>query len=330
MKDDRKLRILYIRDILLSDTDRDHVLSSNQIADRLEREHDLSCDRKTIYDDIERLKRYGMKIKQTAGLQNGYYVEERKFSLPELKLLVDAVQSSRFITVEKSRVLIKKLEEMTNRFNAEKLQRQVFIYNRVKADNESIFDTVDILHEAILQNRKVTFMYCGWNVKKQLVPRKIEPYVVSPWSLTWSSENYYLVGVYENEGGSHEVRHYRVDKMMDTAILDQPREGRKEFSDFDQTAFAKRTFGMYGGPNVNVQLRCRDDMAGVIIDRFGKETMLFPGTDGYFTVDVDVAVSPQFFGWITGVGDGIQIAGPEEIQTQYKDYLTAILQNYGK
>lgn len=180
--------------------------------------------------------------------------------------------------------------------------------------HEAIFDTVDILHEAILQNRKVRFQYCRWNMKKQLVPRKDEPYTVSPWSMTWSNENYYLVGVYEQEDGSQEVRHFRVDKMMKTEILDQPREGKKEFDSFDLTAFAKRTFNMYGGRNVNVRMKCKDELAGVIIDRFGKETMLFPGEDGYFSVDVDIAVSPQFFGWLTGVGEGIQIVEPEDVK----------------
>lgn len=323
-----KLRILYIRDMLERETDRKHVLSAKQIAERLADQHNFSCDRKTIYKDISRLEEYGMKIGKTGGSHPGYFVEEREFSLPELKLLVDAVQASRFITAEKSRGLIKKLEGLTSRYHAERLQRQVFIYNRVKADNESIFDTVDTLHEAILQNRKVKFLYCRWNMKKQLVPRKSEPYVVSPWSLTWSHENYYLVGVYELEDGSREVRHFRVDKMMETEALDQLREGKKEFSSFDQTAFARKTFSMYGGPTVNVQMKCREDLAGVIIDRFGKETTFFPAEEGSFTVNVDIAVSRQFFGWITGVGDGIRIADPEDVQKEYREYLRGILESY--
>lgn len=272
MADDKlKLRILYIRDMLLEETDKDHIMSTRQIQNRLEHDHEIRCDRKTVYDDIRSLAAYGMKIKSVTGHH---------------------------------------------------------IYNRVKADNEAIFDTVDILYDAILQNRKVKFQYCRWNKKKQLVPRKEEPYVVSPWSMTWSSENYYLVGVCELEDGSHAVRHYRVDKMMETEILDQPREGKEEFSSFDQTAFAKRTFNMYGGQNVNVRMKCRDDLAGVIIDRFGKETMLFPAEEGCFSVDVNIAVSPQFFGWLTGVGEGIQITEPEDVQERYKAYLTGILKNY--
>ena len=322
---EEKLKILYLMKILLEETDKDHILSAVALSEIMEKKYDLPCHRKTIYGDIERLQRFGLNIVQVKGDVQGYYVEDRTFSLPELKLLVDAVQSSRFITRRKSEELIGKLEKLTSRENARLLQRQVYIYDRPKADNETIFNNVDMIHIAMNQNRRITFKYCEWTVQKRLVQKKGGAvYEVSPWSLVWDDENYYLVA-YEEAAGK--LKHYRVDKMVDTRVTSIARTGKERFEGFDLPAFSKKTFGMYGGEDVNVTLECVNAMAGVMIDRFGRDIMMVPAGEGHFRIHVVVSVSPQFFGWLTGLGAQVQLLAPDRVRSEYRDYLQGILNN---
>ena len=236
------------------------------------------------------------------------------------------MQSSKFITEEKSRELIRKLGRLTSRENSKQLQRQVYIINRPKTGNDAIYQNVDAIHEAIRENRQVTFHYLEWTMKKEL-QQKHEGllYHVSPWSLTWDDENYYLVGFDEE---TKKIKHYRVDKMEDISLTHDKRNGREQFRDFDLAAFAKKTFGMYGGTDTKVTLCCGEHLAGVILDRFGKDIMMIPKDDHTFRVTVLVTVSPQFFGWITGIGAGIRIDGPEEVQEEYREYLRTIMNLY--
>lgn len=326
MAENEKLTILYLMSILLEETDKDITLNAEVLCDLLGNRYGISCSRKTVYRDIERLKEYGLKIGQVKGSNPGYYIEKRDFELAELKLMVDAVQASKFITVTKSDDLIRKLSKLTSRENAKQLKRQIFIFNRPKTGNETIYANVDVIHEAINSNRQVSFSYCEWTVKKELKQRKDgEKYKVSPWSLTWDDENYYLVA-YDAE--ADKIKHYRVDKMEKIKLLPDRREGKEQFRGFDLAAFAKKTFGMYGGEDAKVTLYCENHLAGVIIDRFGKDVIMIPKGKDYFSVSVLVAVSPQFFGWITGIGTGIRITGPEHIKKQYAEYLSKIFELY--
>lgn len=326
MAENEKLTILYLMSILLEETDKDHTLNADALCSVLDDRYGVTCSRKTVYRDIERLKDYGLDIGQIKGSNPGYYIAKRDFELAELKLLVDAVQSSKFITVTKSDELIKKLAKLTSRENAKQLKRQIFIYNRPKTGNETIYANVDVIHEAINANKQVSFSYCEWTVKKELKQRRDgEKYQVSPWSLTWDDENYYLVAY---DARADKIKHYRVDKMEKMKLLPDRREGKDQFIGFDLAAFAKKTFGMYGGEDARVSLYCENHLAGVIIDRFGKEVMMIPKGKDHFSVSVLVAVSPQFFGWITGIGTGIRIEGPEHIRKQYTEYLADIAANY--
>ena len=310
MAENEKLTILHLMDLLLDRTDRDHTMTADMICTTLEKDYEIVCSRKTVYRDITRLREYGLKIGQLA----------------ELKLLVDAVQSSKFITEEKSRELIRKLGRLTSRENSKQLQRQVYIINRPKTGNDAIYQNVDAIHEAIRENRQVTFHYLEWTMKKELQQKHDgQLYHVSPWSLTWDDENYYLVGFDEE---TKQIKHYRVDKMEDISLTHDKRNGREQFRDFDLAAFAKKTFGMYGGTDTKVTLCCEENLAGVILDRFGKDIMMFPRDNHTFRVTVLVTVSPQFFGWITGIGAGIRIDGPEEVQEEYREYLRKIMNLY--
>ena len=228
------MKILYLMKILLEDTDKDHILSASGLCDRLQSRYSLDCNRKTIYGDLERLRTFGIKVEQVKGERQGYYVSEREFSLPELKLLVDAVQSSKFISKTESEELIRKLEKLTSRENARKLRRQVFIINRTKTVNEAALLSVDLIHEAMSENRQIRFLYCEWNVKKELVPRRNGMiYEISPWALTWDDENYYLVGY---EASTDRIKHYRVDKMQNMEISKKERAGQENFQNFDLAA----------------------------------------------------------------------------------------------
>ena len=319
---EEKLKILYLMQVLLEETDPAHPLNATQLCEKMQSRYDYSYNRKTIYTDIERLRTYGLQIGQNKGTGFGYFIEKRDFDLAELKLLVDAVQSSKFITKEKSEELIAKLEKLTSHENAKQLQRQVFIYNRIKADNDSIYANVDAIHAAIHANRQIGFKYCEWTVRKRLVQRKGgAEYVVSPWALTWDDENYYLVG-YDAESGK--IKHYRVDKMQEIRVREDARLGKERFRDFDLAAFARKTFGMYGGMDRKLTLEGENHLAGVVIDRFGTEIMMHPHDADHFHASVTVTVSPQFFGWLAGIGRGIRISWPEDVREEYRRYLQEI------
>lgn len=318
----QKLKILYLMRILLEKTDEDHIMSAKDLSEELEK-YDVKSERKSIYADIEALKDFGLDIIQVKGAKSGYYIASRDFELPELKLLVDAVQSSKFITSRKTDELIKKLEKLTSRSEAKQLQRQVFIYNRAKTGNETIYYNVDHLHNALSKNRKITFQYAEWNTGKKLqLRRNGELYKVSPWALTWEDENYYLVAFEEK---SNALRHYRVDKMKNIQMTEEVRQGKELFEKFDLALFAKKTFGMYGGTDVEVVLKCKNTLAGVILDRFGTDVMMIPVDEDHFKVKLLISVSPQFFGWITGIGKDMKILGPENVKAEYRSYLQQIL-----
>ena len=312
-----------LRELLLK-TDEEHVLNASDLIKALENIN-LEADRRTIYSNVEILQDFGIDVIKKENGQ-GYYIGSREFELPELKLLVDSVQSSKFITEKKSRELIGKLMRLTNEQKAKQLNRAVFIRNRMKTGNESVYYNVDALHEAMNRNRQIEFKYGEWNTGRKLVEKKGGMmYLVSPWALTWDDENYYLIAFDEAAGI---IKHYRVDKMMKIELTDQSRVGQEAFQDFDLAAFSKKTFGMFGGPDADVVLRCRNELVGVIIDRFGTETMIVPEDGGNFHVHVTVAVSPQFYGWVTGIGAGIEISSPEEVRSGYRNYLQGILSKY--
>ena len=320
-----KLKTLYLMKILLEKTDDNHTMTATDLCEAL-RAYDLSAERKSIYSEIETLQEFGLDIIANKGPNLGYYIGSRDFELPELKLLVDAVQASKFITSKKSEELITKLESLTNKYDAKQLHRDVYIHNRPKADNETIYYNVDKLHMAMHTRVQIKFQYAEWTPKKELQLKKQgEYYIVSPWALTWGNENYYLIAYDER---CDEIRHYRVDKMQRISLLADERVGKHRFHDFDLVAFTKKTFSMYGGKDENINLRCDNALAGVIVDRFGKDIMMVPIDDNHFNINIDVAVSSQFFGWLAGMGNLLEILNPKHVRAEYKEYLKNIIDNY--
>lgn len=317
----QKLKILYILRMLEEYTDEAHPMSTAEIIRRLEAEG-ICCERKTIYSDIASLVDFGYDIIQVSSRRGGgYYLASRTFELAELKLLVDVVQSSRFITPKKSRELIGKLEKLAGKHDAGKLQRQVYVAGRIKTENESIYYSIDSIHRAIQENRQIAFTYLEWSLKKQLVPRG-ERRRVSPWALIWREENYYLAAW---DAGDGILKHYRVDKMGSVEVLEDKREGLAQFEQQDLAAYTNRTFGMYSGQEEIVTMQFPNRLVGVVLDRFGREADIRPMEDDTFRIRARVAVSGQFFGWLAGIGPEARIAAPEQTREQYRHWLTEIL-----
>ena len=297
--------------MLKENTDENHAMSANDIISALAKQG-ISAERKSIYDDIERLKLFGCDILSRRSEPKGYYLASRDFEIAELKLLVDAVQSSKFITEKKSNQLIHKIEQLASRHEAQTLQRQVVVSNRIKTMNESIFYNIDKLHSAISSDVKITFKYCSWTLAKKLEPKKDGAnYTVSPYILVWDDENYYLIAF---DHDADEIRHYRVDKMDSLVQTDLPREGKQLFDDrFDAAAYSRKVFGMFSGEEKTVKLKCLNRFIGVMLDRFGSSLRLFPADNEHFYLDVDVVVSPQFFSWVFSLEGDVRIVNPPEV-----------------
>lgn len=324
----QKLKLIYLMKILLERTDETHSITMPEMIDALAA-YGISAERKSLYNDIENLRVYGLDI---IGIQEdrtySYHIVNRQFELAELKLLVDSVQSAKFITVKKSNELIKKIEGLASKYEASQLHRQVFVAGRVKTMNESIYYNVDRIHTAIAENSRITFQYFQWNVDKKIELRHDGAlYEVSPWALSWDDENYYLIAYDSSE---RMIKHFRVDKMLDIQSNGRGREGRQAFKAFDMAAYARKMFGMYGGKEELVRIECDNSFAGVMIDRFGKDVSMIRLDDERFVVNVEVAVSRQFLAWIIGLGDGVTLTGPENVVEMMNAEIDRLIRQYKK
>lgn len=315
----QKLKTTYVMLFLLQNSDEDHPVTVHQIIDYLESKG-ISAERKSIYSDIEALQYMGVDVIMVdRGRFHGYYVASRVFELPELKLLVDSVQSSKFITHKKTTELIKKIEQLASIHEAQLLNRQVFVKNRVKSMNESIYYNVDEIHTGISTNRKIRFKYFEYDVHKEKKFRRDGAYyVVSPYAMTWDDENYYLVAY---ESGLDRMVHYRVDKMSEISVTEEERDGQEAYKALDLAVYTQKTFGMFAGDEVSVQLRFKNHLVGTVLDRLGRDVFIVPDGNNHFTVRVDVVVSSQFFAWVFGFGDSARILGPSTVVEQMRQYI---------
>ena len=305
--DNQKLKILYIYDYLLKNSHEKNPVRASELIEMLEK-HRISCDRKTIYSDIAALQDYGLDIVALPGRNGGYYIASRIFELPELKLLIDAVQSSRYLTEKKSRELIGKLCAQCNEEDARFVKRNVFVSGRVKSMNESIYYNVDAIQEAIAQDKQITFRYFDWDIKGQRKYRE-KPYLASPYGLSQDNENCYLLAYSQRHG----ITSYRVDRMAGIELTDEKRLPCPELSDKNLSQYANRMFQMFAGETADVKLRFHKELLNVVIDRFGKETMLIPDGEDYFVFTVKVAVSPMFLSWVIGFGNKAQVMYPQSV-----------------
>ena len=322
----QKFKFTYLMKIMLEKTDDEHSLTMPQIMEELEK-YDVTAERKSIYTDFQDMtEKFGVEIiKEQIGRETYYHVGAREFELAEVKLLIDAIQSSKFITQTKSRELITKIKSFVSEHQAKQLQRQVYINDRVKTMNEYVYYNVDDIHTAINQNKKIRFKYFKWDINTKLVPRHNgDWFIVSPWALTWDDENYYMVAFDDLDS---KIKHYRVDKMMHISIEEEKRSGRDVFRNFDMAEYSKATFGMYQGQKAKVKIQFANYMCGVFIDRFGKDISFRPIDDEHSELHVDVNVSPQFFGWIFSLGKDVKVTGPSEVVERMKVLAREFLEN---
>ncbi len=322
----QKLKLLYLMDYLLQYSDEDHPVTVKQIIAHLDA-HNIRAERKSVYDDIEALRDYGLDVEQVAdGQYYGYYVASRRFELPELKLLVDSVQCSRFITQRKTNALIRKIETLASCYDAQRLQRQVYVAGRVKTMNESIYYNVDAIHAGISENRQIRFRYFEYTVKKERRFRRDGAYyVVSPYALTWSDDNYYMVAY---DAATKSIRHYRVDKMANISATGEPRDGAETYRALDMAAYSRKVFGMFSGEEQHVRLRFTNHLVGAVIDRLGQDVSIIPDGDEHFTVGAEVAVSPQFFAWLCGFGAEAQLIAPPDAVERMRRHVGEIAELY--
>ena len=318
-RENSKRKILEIARILQEETDEQHPISTPELIARLEKQG-ISAERKSIYSDIETLQEAGLEIENKKG--SGYYIQNRLFELAELKLLVDAVQACRSISEKKSVQMIGKLKMLTSTQQARQLQRQVFVSGRAKSMNESLFYNIDALHDAINARRKIEFQYYDYGVDKRLhLRRNGEKYRVSPYLLCWDDENYYVVAYHERYGA---LSHFRVDKMKEIRMLDEPVQARK----IDSAKYAQQTFGMFAADAKAVELELPGERIGILIDRFGKEIFVAPAGEGRITVQLHVALSPAFYSWVFMLGAEARITYPREAVQEYERRLREALASY--
>lgn len=324
----QKYKLLYTMRLLYEETDEKNGLTVAEIIDALNA-LGVAAERKSVYSDIDALIDYGMDIEKRKGANNSYtyHLLSREFELAELKLLVDAVQASKFITRKKSEELINKLEELAGKKQAQQLRRQVFVSNRIKTMNESIYYSVDYIHGAMMDDRKISFRYFDWNEKKEKVLRHGGIlYTVSPWALMWDDENYYLIA-YDSQ--SRQKKHYRVDRMVDMRVSEEKREGGELLSHIDTALYSKQTFGMYGGKEETVKLRCHNSLANVMVDRFGTQTTFFPFDSEHFDIIVKVTVSPVFLSWVATFGSDIRMISPDGVIDEFLALMDRATKQYG-
>ncbi|NTW05993.1 MAG: WYL domain-containing protein [Peptococcaceae bacterium] len=321
----QKLKTLYLMKILQEKTDDENTITVNEMIAELEK-YGITSERKSIYSDLEALTQFGIDITMRKTKTTGYFVANRFFELPELKLLVDAVQCSKFVTHKKSNDLIKKIQSFASKHQAALLQRQVYVANRVKTINECIYYNVDKLYTAISENKQVSFKYFEYTIDKEKKFRKNgERYIVSPYALSWDDENYYLITFSEKY---KDFTHYRVDKMIDMEIMEETRAKLPNDVRFNVAQYSKKVFNMFGGQEETVKLHFDNSLVNVVIDRFGKDISIEKSEEEQFCVRIKVAVSPAFFAWVFQFENKVKIISPECVVEEYKAHLIKTLKQY--
>ena len=322
--ENQKLKLLLLKDYLEQYTDEEHPATIHDLIAHLEA-NGVSAERKSVYRDIQLLMDYGCDIVATKGKTASYYLEGGTFDLAELKLLADAVLASRFLTERKSADLLKKLGTLTSRHRAVELRRDLVVSGRVKTMNESVIYNVDALHEAIRENSQIRFRYFEWDRNKERVYRK-SVRVASPYALCWDDANYYLVA----HTPEHGITHFRVDKMTNIRQTGEPRVQTPETRKLDLASYGRQVFGMFNGSLQTVRMRFENRLAGVVIDRFGKDVTIVPDGEAHFICRAEVMVSPLFYGWLASFGGAVKLLSPDSVVEEFREQCATILAQYRK
>ena len=318
-ENDTRLRLFYLYRLLEQHTDEEHPKTTNQLRDLMEKEHGIAMHRTTVYNDIGLLKKAGVYINCYRARANEYYLESRKFELPELKLLIDAVESSRFMTESQSKNLTEKLITLTSDTNAGKLKRNLLVPGRVKSENKQIFYIVDSINEAINDGKRISFRYIEYNSrKKEVLRNKGNAYTVSPYSLIWNGDYYYLVGYYHEK---EDIRTFRVDRIKaQPEILEAAADPVPE--NFDITRYTREVFRMYDTEEpVPVTLVCENEVMKGVLDAFGMDIKVKRAEKGHFQTTVMACISPTFYGWVFQWEGKVKITAPKEAVEGYCNML---------
>lgn len=309
LSQNQRTKLLYTMKILLEKTDEQHPMTINEIIEALAA-YDIKAERKSLYSDFELLRKFGIDIETIRDKTTRYYIAERRFALPELKLLVDAVQSSRFITEKKSAELIAKLSSLTSETQAKQLCRQVYVAGRAKAMNEAVYYNIDQVHAAVGSGKQISFCYFDYDTGKKRVYRKNgEAYQVTPVTLCWSDDSYYLIAYSAKYDG---LTHYRIDRMNEVTIMEEdadPVDGER----FSVSEHVRRVFGMYNGELVKATLAFHNSLVNVVLDYFGRDITIAPREEDWFEINAEVSVSPVFLAWMFQFGDRAEIKAPENL-----------------
>ncbi len=310
-----KLRPFYVAKLLYEQTDEDHYLTIVQIMEQLESTYGISTSRGTVGDDIKALQELGIEIEVETSTQNRFYLIGRRFDLPEIKMLIDAVESARFIPTEKSAALVGKLGLLTSKYNADKLVRNVDVENRIKSDNEKIYYIMEALNDAINARKKVSFQYFTYNVRKeQMLKNNRKVYIFSPYKLIWNGDYYYVVGYSEKHNG---IGSFRIDRIarcpevLDEDAIQQPK-------DFDLNVYLNSMFRMYNGDRKQIELVCDNELMDTIIDKFGKDVIILANDMNSFRAMITTATGPVFYSWVFGFGGKVSIKAPEDVRFEYR------------
>ena len=318
----QKLKLLYIKEYLERYSDEDHVVSVQDLIAYLDK-NGVSAERKSVYDDIECLRDFGMDIVNVRGGQSGYYLASREFEMPELKLLVDAVAAAKFLTEKKSQGIIKKIASLAGEYQAGELKRVVYVPNRVRAHNERIFYNVDAIHGAISAGKKITFRYTEWKLDfggasrvKRTFRRNGKNYEITPCELVWDDEYYYLIGY---DAGEDTIKNFRVDKMEQPSVSDKLADRSEKLAKFDVAKYMESTFRMFNGPEEDVALLFDNSLIGLVVDRFGEDCRVSKYDENTFELRVRAKISPQFFAFLFGCGSDVKVLAPESLKKAYAD-----------
>ncbi len=320
--ENQKLKLLYLKQFFEEKTDENHPAAMPEILAYL-KSKGVDAERKSIYTDLTALADFGMDVRKDE-YGKSYKWFDRKFELPEVKLIIDSVASSKFLSEKKSETLIKKLGTLCSEHQRKELRRQVSVIGRAKSMNNSILINADSINAAIAADKKVTFKYFHYNLRiEREYSRNGEPYEVSPWTLLYDNNNYYLLAYTEGD-----FRIFRVDRMASVDVSDKKWEGKEAFGKMDMSAYTKATFGMYDGKQEQVKMVFHNRMLDAAIDKFGRDAWITKVDDWHFEVSAPVNISPQFFAWIFGLGNYVTITGPDNVVKQMKDMLAEVRKRY--
>ena len=322
----QKIKLLELLKILFEHTDEERGLTMPQIIESLA-ERGIDAERKAIYRDLAALEACGFEVEHLRTSPVQYALVSRPFTEGELRLLIDSVQSSRFLTEGKSASLVRAIKSLASKRQREDLSHRLHVEGRIKMQNESVFYNLDAIQRALAYHRKISFLYFRYNVnKKRVLRREGRRYEASPVQLTYVNDCYYLV-TYSDK--YEDFANYRLDRMLDIEVLDEKAARNAQVANFDLEEYCNRSFGMYTGESVAASFIVDEVAMGAVIDRFGFDVEVLPVDADHARVHAVVMESPTFFGWLAERGTHMTIEHPATLKKSYQEYLQGILQEYG-